>query len=135
MTTKNNKERMLKNIKSEIELYIRKAEKRNTYAMEYVATDYEFFFQWYADEMFINTKRIEYFKAMLEVSDFENVEVLEDQISDRIINCEMEILNTSCLETQAGEMRTMANRLNIESKRSILKELRNLLNFATEERE
>ena len=136
MTTKNNKERMLKNIKREIEHYIRQCEDSISHAMNYVATDYEYFFRWYADEVFINTKRVEYFKAMLEESDFENAEVLEAQISNRIANCERAILNTPLLETRTDELRTIADRLEIESKRSILKELHYVnLNFANQERE
>lgn len=122
---------MLKNIKSEIERYIRQCEDTISLAMHYVAaTGYDYLFCRHTAEVFINTKSIEYFKAMLEESDFENAEVLEDQISDRIINFEMEILNTHPLKTKTDVLRTLADRLEIESKKSILKELRCLdLNF------
>lgn len=131
MATKKQQQRMLKDIKNEIERYIRQCEDTISLAMHYVAaTGYDYLFCWHAAEVFINTKSIEYFKAMLEESDFENAEVLEDQISDRIINCEMEILNTPPLKTRTDVLRTLADRLEIESKKSILKELRCLdLNF------
>ena len=136
MTTKNNNERMLKDIKSEIERYIRQCEDTISHAMNYVATEYDYFFRWYAIEVFINTERVKYFKAMLKESDFKNAEVLEAQISNRITNCERAILNTPLLETRTDELRTIADRLEIESKRSILKELNYVnLNFANQERE
>lgn len=130
MATKNNNERLLKDIKSEIERYIRQCEERISHAMNYVATDYDYFFRWYAIEVFINTERVKYFKAMLEESDFKNAEVLEAQISNRIANCERAILNTHPLKTRTDVLRILADRLEIESKKSILKELRCLdLNF------
>ncbi len=67
MATKKQQQRMLKDIKSEIERYIRQCEDTISLAMHYVAaTGYDYLFCWHAAEVFINTKSIEYFKAMLE---------------------------------------------------------------------
>ena len=75
MATKKQQQRMLKDIKSEIERYIRQCEDTISLAMHYVAaTGYDYLFCWHAAEVFINTKSIEYFKAMLEECDFENAE-------------------------------------------------------------
>ena len=135
MQTQNNNERMLKDIKSEIERYIRQCEDTISHAMSYAEKDYDYFFRWYAVEVFINKERVNYFKGMLENSNFENIEILEDQISNRITNCERAIINTPLLETRTDELRTLADRLEVESKRSILKELYYVnLNFANKER-
>lgn len=119
-TLKMTKEQLLEVFKAEYKSIVRRYERDvEKYKIE-MNKDYEYFFRWYADDLYKATVNLEAVRSMRELEFWDDIEKASEWLENHISNLELNLLEGTITPTHTSVMMNVADML----KRVAMQELR-----------
>lgn len=119
-TLKMTKEQLLEVFKAEYKSIVRRYERDvEKYKIE-MNKDYEYFFRWYADDLYKATVNLEAVRSMRELEFWDDIEKAGEWLENHISNLELNLLEGTITPTHTSVMMNTAGML----KRVAMQELR-----------